>query len=36
MSYKKFMLIKGILIRAKKDLGSPGALEIVIKLNKLN
>lgn len=36
MSYSKFQIIKEILIRAKKDLGSPEALRIAINLNKLN
>jgi hypothetical protein len=35
MSYRKFELIREILLRAKKDLGSPETLETVIKLNKL-
>lgn len=36
MSYRKFKLIKEILLRAKKDLSNPETLEIVIRLNKLN
>ena len=35
MSYKKFEIIKEILIRANKDFKSKEALEIAIKLNKL-
>lgn len=36
MSYKKFKLIREILLRAKKDLGNSETLEMVIKLSKLN
>ena len=36
MSYKRFEIIRNILVRAKKDLGSPETLETVIRLSKLN
>lgn len=36
MSYKKFKVIKEILLRANKDFKSKEALEIAIKLSKLN
>lgn len=36
MSYKKFEIIKAILIRANKDFKDRGTLEIAIKLSKLD
>lgn len=35
MNYKKFKIIKEILVRANKDFRSKEALEIVLNLNKL-
>lgn len=35
MSYKKFEIIKKILLRANKDLSSKDALDIAIRLSKL-
>jgi len=35
MSYKRFKIIKEILLMANKDLSSKEALDIAIKLNKL-
>lgn len=35
MSYKRFEIIKEILLRANKDFRSKEALNIAIKLNKL-
>lgn len=35
MSYKRFKVIKEILIRANKDLKSKDALRIALNLNKL-
>ena len=35
MSYKRFEIIKEILLRANKDFKSKEALNIAIKLNKL-
>ncbi len=35
MSYKKFTIIKEILVRANKDLYTKEALEIAIRLSKL-
>lgn len=35
MNYKRFKIIKEILLKANKDFRSKEALEITIKLNKL-
>nr|DAZ67448.1 MAG TPA: hypothetical protein [Caudoviricetes sp.] len=35
MNYKRFKIIKEILLKANKDLSSRDALDIAIKLNKL-